>query len=114
MKSLFANVVAFLLVFVFVCSPVWATCGGGGGGGGGGTSGSGGNGGGSTANPVVYHVPWNNPKTSKSAPATEGLILYWFPATKEEIQKIQLARIACVVALRRPVRRHEFSGYGNS
>ena len=90
MKSLFANVVAFLLVFVFVCSPVWATCGGGGGGGGGGTSGSGGNGGGSTANPVVYHVPWNNPKTSKSAPATEGLILYWFPATKEEIQKSSL------------------------
>ncbi len=90
MKNLFANVVAFLLVFVFVCSPVWATCGGGGGGGGGGTSGSGGSGGGSTTNPVVYHVPWKNPKTSKVAPVAEGLVLYWFPASKEELQKSSL------------------------
>ncbi len=90
MKSLFANVVAFLLVFVFVCSPVWATCGGGGGGGGGGTSGSGGSGGGSTTNPVVYHVPWKNPKTSKDAAVSEGLVLYWFPASKEELQKSSL------------------------
>ena len=90
MKSLFANVVALLLVFVFVCSPVWATCGGGGGGGGGGTSGSGGSGGGSTTNPVVYHVPWKNPKTSKVAPVAEGLVLYWFPASKEELQKSSL------------------------
>ncbi len=90
MKSLFAHVVAFLLVFVFVCSPVWATCGGGGGGGGGGTSGSGGNGGGSTTNPVVYHVPWKNPKTSKDASAKEGLVLYWFPVSKEELQKSSL------------------------
>jgi len=57
MRSLLARSIAFLLISAFVCSPVWATCGGGGGGGGGGTSGSGGNGGGSTANPVVYHVP---------------------------------------------------------
>ena len=90
MKSLFANVVAFLLVFVFVCSPVWATCGGGGGGGGGGTSGSGGSGGGSTTNPVVYHVPWKNPKTSKDIAVSEGLVLYWFPASKEELQKSSL------------------------
>ena len=90
MKSLFANVVAFLLVFVFVCSPVWATCGGGGGGGGGGTSGSGGSGGGATANPVVYHVPWKNPRTAKDAPLTEGLVLYWFPASKGEMQNSSL------------------------
>ena len=90
MKSLFANVVAFFLVFVFVCSPVWATCGGGGGGGGGGTSGSGGSGGGSTTNPVVYHVPWKNPPTAKDKPVTEGLVLYWFPASKNELQKSTL------------------------
>ncbi len=90
MKALFANVVAFLLVFVFVCSPVWATCGGGGGGGGGGTSGSGGSGGGSTVNPVVYHVPWKNPKTAKGALVTEGLVLYWFPASKSELQNSSL------------------------
>ena len=32
MKNILARGVAFLIVFVFVCSPVWATCGGGGGG----------------------------------------------------------------------------------
>jgi hypothetical protein len=31
MKSLIGRSVAFLLVSAFVCSPVWATCGGGGG-----------------------------------------------------------------------------------
>jgi hypothetical protein len=80
---------AFLLVTAFVCSPVWATCGGGGGGGGGGTSGSGGSGGGSTSNPVVYHVPWKVMKET-DAPVAEGLVLYWFPATKEELQKSSL------------------------
>lgn len=89
MKTLFVRGVAFLLVTAFVCSPVWATCGGGGGGGGGGTSGSGGSGGGSTANPVVYHVPWKIPKPTDK-PVTEGLVLYWFPASKEELQRSSL------------------------
>src|SRR4030095_9803310 len=85
MRSLITRSIAFLLVIAFVCSPVWATCGGGGGGGGGGTSGSGGSGGGSTSNPVVYHVPWKVDK-----PVTEGLVLYWFPASKEELAKSSL------------------------
>jgi tetratricopeptide (TPR) repeat protein len=89
MSSLISRSIAFLLVTVFVCSPVWATCGGGGGGGGGGTSGSGGNGGGSTTNPVVYHVPWKMLKETDK-PVTEGLILYWFPASKEELQRSSL------------------------
>src|SRR5215213_10925892 len=89
MRSMFVRGAAFLLVMAFVCSPVWATCGGGGGGGGGGTSGSGGSGGGSTSNPVVYHVPWKVMKETDK-PATEGLILYWFPASKEELQKSSL------------------------
>jgi len=90
MRSLFARCVAFLLVLVFACSPVWATCGGGGGGGGGGTSGSGGSGGGATKDPVVYHVPWKNSSTAKDAPVKEGLVLYWFPASKAELQKSTL------------------------
>jgi tetratricopeptide (TPR) repeat protein len=89
MRSAIFRSIAFLLVTAFVYSPVWATCGGGGGGGGGGTSGSGGNGGGSTTNPVVYHVPWKLMKETDK-PVAEGLILYWFPASKEEVQKSSL------------------------
>jgi len=90
MRSLLVRGVSLLIVLSFVCTPVWATCGGGGGGGGGGTAGSGGSGGGSTNDPVVYHVPWKNPKTATLKPVTEGLILYWFPASKEELQKSSL------------------------
>ncbi|MEO6335100.1 MAG: hypothetical protein ABIO91_08965, partial [Pyrinomonadaceae bacterium] len=89
MRAVVSRSIALLLVAAFVCSPVWATCGGGGGGGGGGTSGSGGSGGGSTSNPVVYHVPWKVMKETDK-PLTEGLILYWFPASKEELQKSSL------------------------
>ncbi len=84
MRSMFVRVSAFLLVLAFVCTPVWATCGGGGGGGGGGMSGGGNNSGGN--DPVVYHVPWKTPAVAKAKPSTEGLILYWFPASKEEIK----------------------------
>jgi tetratricopeptide (TPR) repeat protein len=80
---MFVRSAAFVLVLAFVCTPVWATCGGGGGGGGGGMSGGGNNSGGS--DPVVYHVPWKTPAVvAKAKPVTEGLILYWFPATPTE------------------------------
>jgi tetratricopeptide (TPR) repeat protein len=72
---------------LFAVSPVWATCGGGGGGGGGGMSGGGGA---SSSNPVVYHVPWSNPRTAKDPPITAGLVLYWFPVSSEELQKSSL------------------------
>ena len=85
MKNILARGVAFLLVFVFVSSHVWATCGGGGGGGGGGMSGSGSGGG----NTVVYHVPWKI-RDAKTPAVTSGLILYWFPASMEEIKKSSL------------------------
>ena len=87
MKNILARGVAFLLVIVFVSSPVWATCGGGGGGGGGGMSGGGTGSGGS--NPVVYHVPWKVPDP-KAAPVTNGLVLYWFPASLDEVKKSPL------------------------
>jgi len=87
MKNILARGVTFLLVFAFVSTPVWATCGGGGGGGGGGMSGGGNNSGGS--NPVVYHVPWKMPDPKKPV-ATAGLVLYWFPASANEVKNSSL------------------------
>ena len=86
MKNILARGVAFLLVFVLVASPVWGTCGGGGGGGGGGMSGSSSGGG---SDPIVYHVPWKTPDP-KAAPVSAGLILYWFPASADEVKKSSL------------------------
>src|SRR5436305_5604225 len=80
MKNMTARAVSLLLVFAFVSSPVWATCGGGGGGGGGGMSGSNSSGG----DPTVYFVPWKLADPAK--PITTGLVLYWFPASKEELR----------------------------
>ena len=84
MKDILSRVVAFVLVVIFVASPVWATCGGGGGGGGGGMAGSGGNNGGG-ANPEVYRVPWKVPD-AKALPVRSGMILYWFPASVDEVK----------------------------
>jgi tetratricopeptide (TPR) repeat protein len=71
-----------LLITVFLVSPVWATCGGGGGGGVGGMSGGGG------GTPTVYYVPWK--VRAPKDPAPLGLVLYWFPASVEELQKSSL------------------------
>ncbi len=87
MKTTLNRVVSFVFVIVLVWAPVWATCGGGGGGGGGGMSGSSGSGGGS--DPTVYHVPWRLPDP-KRPPVTAGIILYWFPATMDELKKSSL------------------------
>ena len=83
MKTHLQRIFAFILVILFVVSPLWATCGGGGGGGGGGMSGSSGSGGTSA---TVYHVPWELRKEGDPA-IKEGLILYWFPASADEIKK---------------------------
>jgi tetratricopeptide (TPR) repeat protein len=85
LSSPFARSLATLLILLFAVSPAWATCGGGGGGGGGGMP-SGGGGGGSR--PEVYFVPWKvrGPKD----PPAKGLVLYWFPVSKEELQKSSL------------------------
>ncbi|HVQ36283.1 MAG TPA: tetratricopeptide repeat protein [Pyrinomonadaceae bacterium] len=85
LPSPFARSLATLLMLLFALSPAWATCGGGGGGGGGGMPSGGGSGG---SGPEVYYVPWKvrGPKD----PPAKGLVLYWFPASKEEIQKSSL------------------------
>jgi tetratricopeptide (TPR) repeat protein len=83
--SLFARSLAVLLMTLFAVSPAWATCGGGGGGGGGGMSGGSSSGG---SAPETYPVPWKV-HDAKTPPA-KGLVLYWFPASKEEIQKSSL------------------------
>jgi len=82
--TIFARALATLLISLFAVSPAWATCGGGGGGGGGGMSG----GGGSGSAPEVYPVPWKV-RGTKDPPAM-GLILYWFPASNEELKKSSL------------------------
>jgi tetratricopeptide (TPR) repeat protein len=89
MKTILARGVAFLLVVGFVCSPVWATCGGGGGGGGGGMSSSGSGSGSGAEQKVVYHVPWKL-RDAKTPPVKAGLILYWFPASMDELKRSSL------------------------
>ncbi|MDQ1729532.1 MAG: hypothetical protein QOD33_1657 [Pyrinomonadaceae bacterium] len=81
--SFLGRSLTLLLIVLFAVSPVWATCGGGGGGGGGGMTGGGG---GSEAE--VYPVPWKV-RVPKDPPAM-GLVLYWFPASAEEMKKSSL------------------------
>jgi len=82
--SLLARSLAILLIALFAASPAWATCGGGGGGGGGGMSGGGGGG----SAPEVYPVPWKI-RAPKDPPAM-GLVLYWFPASADELKRSSL------------------------
>ncbi len=82
MKHQISRYVAALLMLIVGFSPVWATCGGGGGGGDGGMS----SGGGGGAQPVVYHVPWHARQTN-DPPIKAGLVVYWFPASAEEVKK---------------------------
>lgn len=78
---------ATILIVLFSLSPAWATCGGGGGGGTGGVGGGGGSRNEGPA-PAVYNVPWKIWE-ARSAP-NKGLVLYWFPATNDEIKKSSL------------------------
>jgi tetratricopeptide (TPR) repeat protein len=85
MKTQLSRVLATILMVLFSLSPAWATCGGGGGGG------TGGVGGGSRPEgpaPAVYKVPWKMWE-AHSAP-NKGLILYWFPASNDELKRSSL------------------------
>ena len=90
MKNTLARMTALLLVAILLFSAPagWATCGGGGGGGGGGMS-AGPSGGGSAPDQQMYMVPWKVQSANNPAPKT-GLVLYWFPSSKEELQKSSL------------------------
>ncbi|HEY6046521.1 MAG TPA: hypothetical protein VIU65_07960, partial [Pyrinomonadaceae bacterium] len=85
MKTKFARLIAVTLLALFFAQSSFATCGGGGGGGGGGMSNNSGGGG---SNAPVYHVPWKIRKPA-DPPAT-GLVLYWFPASENEIRSSSL------------------------
>jgi tetratricopeptide (TPR) repeat protein len=78
---------ALALSFLLLASPVFATCGGGGGGGVGGIQPRGGGFGIPRGNPQedlqVYQVPWKPVAAGDPAPAGV-LVLYWFPASKQE------------------------------
>ena len=73
-----------LVIMFMAVVDVLATCGGGGGGGTGGMGG-----GGSMANEVVYQVPWKLLAPADTPPAG-GLVVYWFPASQNELQKSSL------------------------
>jgi tetratricopeptide (TPR) repeat protein len=86
MKTKLARSIAVALLALLFVQSSWATCGGGGGGGGGGMSNGGGSGAG---NAPTYPVPWKIYK-AKDAPATGGLVLFWFPASQNEIKNSSL------------------------
>src|SRR5262249_56439181 len=86
MTTQLSRALATLLIVLFSLSPVWATCGGGGGGGTGGVGGGGGRGEGPA--PAVYMVPWKIWE-QRTAPS-KGLVLYWFPASDNELKKSSL------------------------
>ena len=88
MNTKISRALAAVLIALFSLSPAWATCGGGGGGGTGGVGGGGGRGNG--ADPVVYNVPWNMWDAHKAP--QRGLVLYWFPASSNEVDKSSLRK----------------------
>jgi tetratricopeptide (TPR) repeat protein len=85
MKTQLSRALATILIALFSLSPAWATCGGGGGGG---TGGVGGGSKGEGPAPAVYVVPWKMWE-ARSAP-NKGLVLYWFPASNNEVNKSSL------------------------
>src|ERR1700694_66601 len=85
MKTQIFRSIAVALLALFFVQTSFATCGGGGGGGGGGMSNGGGGGG---SNVETYPVPWKIRKATDKPAA--GLILYWFPASQNEIKNSSL------------------------
>jgi tetratricopeptide (TPR) repeat protein len=85
MKTQLSRLLATILITVFALSPAWATCGGGGGGG---TGGVGGGNNGMGPAPTVYKVPWKMWEATTTP--QKGLILYWFPASNDELKNSPL------------------------
>jgi tetratricopeptide (TPR) repeat protein len=85
MNTKLSRALASLLIVLFSTSSAWATCGGGGGGGTGGVAGGNSNTG---PSPTVYKVPWKIWE-ARTTPQ-KGLVLYWFPATQQELNASSL------------------------
>jgi tetratricopeptide (TPR) repeat protein len=87
MKSVIVRLVSVLVIslLMFPIPQSWATCGGGGGGGRGGMA----TGSGPTADQQVYRVPWKLIQAN-DPPVNEGLLLYWFPSSQQEIERSSL------------------------
>ena len=85
MNTKLSRALAILLTVLFSTSSAWATCGGGGGGGTGGVAGGNSN---SGPSPTVYKVPWKIWE-ARTTPQ-KGLVLYWFPATQQELNASSL------------------------
>jgi tetratricopeptide (TPR) repeat protein len=84
MHKPFARFTSLLMMALLLASAPqsWATCGGGGGGGTGGMSGG--------AIPTqVYRVPWRVIQPT-DAPVNDGLLIYWFPSSQQELEKSSL------------------------
>ena len=98
MKNLIVRSIAILISYSLLLptQAVWATCGGGGGGGTGGMRS--GSGAGNAPDEQVYRVPWKLMKPEE--PVHNGLILYWFPSSAEELKKSSLlfSRVLSVYA----------------
>src|SRR5438128_4722447 len=82
MKRLVAGPVSVLAIILMAVVDVLATCGGGGGGGTGGMGGGG-------MSEVVYQVPWKLLNVT-DAPTPGGLVVYWFPASENELKNSSL------------------------
>jgi tetratricopeptide (TPR) repeat protein len=82
MKRRVARPMSVLAIMFMVVVDVLATCGGGGGGGTGGM-------GGGAMSEVVYQVPWKLMNATDS-PAAGGLVVYWFPASENELKNSSL------------------------
>jgi tetratricopeptide (TPR) repeat protein len=87
MKNAFVRIMSLLMisVLVFPIPQSWATCGGGGGGGRGGMA----TGSGPMADQQVYRVPWKLIQPN-DPPVNDGLLLYWFPSSQQEIERSSL------------------------
>jgi tetratricopeptide (TPR) repeat protein len=83
MKRRAAGPMSVVVLMFMVVVDVLATCGGGGGGG------TGGMGGGGGMSEVVYQVPWKLLQASDT-PAPGGLVVYWFPASENELKNSSL------------------------
>ena len=89
MKTLCVRAIALTLAISITFSQGWATCGGGGGGGTGGMASMGPMGAGAGMQEPVYVVPWRI-RVPELPPVTDGLVVYWFPSSVQEVQKSSL------------------------